>query len=86
MSKQRALRFAPSRRANTVMTCNHQEVRALLLQQWKELTAAEIEATGYSKEKLAQLIERHYGIHHRLGENYLSNLERTLPMTAPLGR
>ena len=64
------------------MKCDHQEIKSLLMQQWKELTEDEIEATEYSKHKLAVLIESHYGIHNRLAENYLNNLERTLPLAS----
>lgn len=60
--------------------CDHHEVKALLMQQWKDLTDDQIESTGYGKHKLAVLIEKQYGIHNRLAENYLSNLERTLPL------
>lgn len=61
--------------------CSHKEIRALLMQQWKDLTPQAIEATGFVKRQIALLIEQHYGIHHRLAENYLSNLERTLPLS-----
>lgn len=61
--------------------CNRGMVKSLLLQQWRGLTHDEIEATDYSKASLADLIERRYGIHHQLAENYLNNLERTLPLS-----
>ena len=64
------------------MRCNKQELGGLLLQQWKSLTRTELDQTRYIKRKIANLIERKYGIHSRITENYLSNLERTLPAGA----
>lgn len=57
-------------------------IQNLLLQQWQRLTLGEIESTHYVKHSIARLIERKYGINSRLMENYLSNLERTLPLMA----
>jgi len=54
-------------------------IKALLMQQWSGLTEEEIEATEYKKSELAMLLEDRYSIHHQLAENYLNNLERTLP-------
>jgi len=67
---------------NQTMRCSRRVIRDLLLQQWKRLTPKEIDETNFSKLKIALLIERKYGIHSRLTENYLSNIERTLPLAA----
>jgi len=66
--------------ADQPMRCSRKIIRDLLLVQWKRLTFKEIEATHYSKSKIALLIESKYGIHWRFTENYLSNIERTLPL------
>lgn len=61
------------------INCNPDVLSQVLVQQWKRLTPREIEKTGYLKHNIALLIERKYGIPNMLTENYLSNLERTLP-------
>lgn len=66
--------------SNQTMRCSRPVARELLLNQWKRLTLSELEATHYIKPGIALLIERKYGIHRSLTENYLSNLERTLPV------
>ena len=63
------------------IACNRRVLCELLLQQWNRLTKYELEKTRYIKHQIALLIERKYGINHILTENYLSNLERTLPMS-----
>jgi hypothetical protein len=40
------------------------------------------EGAGFFKRRIALLIQRKYGIYYQLTENYLSNLERTLPRFA----
>ena len=64
------------------MPCNPHLLAHMLLQQWNRLTLSEIEQTQYIKRDLALLIEQKYGINHVLAENYLSNIERTLPLAA----
>ena len=64
------------------MQCNPHLLSHMLLQQWNRLTLSEIEETQYIKRNLALLIEQKYGINHVLAENYLSNIERTLPLAA----
>lgn len=68
------------------VACERSVLEDLILQQWKKITRQELEKTAYSKKKIALLIERKYGVHHALMENYLSNLERTLPITARTAR
>jgi hypothetical protein len=62
------------------MCCSPNILVALLVSQWKKLTRQDIEATEYRKRRLAQLIEQKYGIDSLLAENYLTNIERTLPL------
>jgi hypothetical protein len=62
------------------MRCNAGELIKILQHHWKKLTRHELERTGLAKRKLALLIQRTYGIGRVLAENYLSNLERTLPL------
>ena len=65
--------------ANNALNVSHSAIKDLLLQQWNRLTDKELEETGYIKKRIALLIQGKYGIHSLLLENYLSNLERTLP-------
>lgn len=60
--------------------CDWNCLSAQLLDQWKRITREELEETGHTRQGIARLIECKYGIHFRLVENYLSNLERTLPI------
>lgn len=64
------------------MRCNRQRLSDLLLQQWKRLTQTDLEKVRYSKREIALLIEQEYGVHHLIAESYLTNLERSLPMSA----
>ncbi len=73
--------FEPHDDETILVHCNRNAIKELLMQQWRSLTQEDIEATHYRKAELAELIERRYGIHHRLAENYLNNLQRTLPLT-----
>jgi len=74
--------YTISQAASNIPACNTDSLKAVLLNQWKRITPRELEETGYIKSKIAFLIECKYGIHSRLTENYLSNIERTLPLHA----
>lgn len=63
------------------MRCNLRVLTGLLLKQWNKLTREELERTRFVKERLARLIEHKYGVNATLAENYLSNIERTLPVS-----
>ena len=65
--------------AETRIACQWPGLRDQLLSQWKKLTQKDLESAGPDKQKIAALVERRYGIPATLVENYLSNLERTLP-------
>ncbi|MGE0753987.1 MAG: hypothetical protein AB7L92_02375 [Alphaproteobacteria bacterium] len=62
------------------MNCHPKVLAELLMQQWKQITRKELEATRYRKHNIAMLIEKKYGVDHHLTANYLTNLERTLPI------
>lgn len=64
------------------VACDRSVLSHLILQQWKRITCSDLEKTGYGKRSIALLIEQKYGVHHTFTENYLSNLERTLPLAA----
>ena len=64
------------------MTCSPHLLVSLLISQWKSLSPQDIEATQYCKRRIAKLIEQKYKIDSLLVENYLTNLERTLPLAA----
>ena len=66
--------------SNQEIQCSKNAMRELLLQQWRRLTPNDLEETEYVKEQIAILIQYKYGIDSQLIENYLSNLERTLPV------
>lgn len=55
-------------------------LRAQLLSQWKKITARELDDAGPHRYRIANLIERKYGISAQLVENYLCNFERTMPL------
>lgn len=61
------------------VSCDWQALTAQLLDQWHDITREELENTQHDRHKIARLIERKEGIPAPLVENYLENLERTLP-------
>ena len=65
---------------NDVIACDWQAISAQLLSQWKKITKAELERTQHNRYQIALLVEEKYGVHAMLTENYLRNLERTLPL------
>ena len=73
--------YAPAY-ANDNVTCDWSALSTQLLEQWKRLTPVELERTQHNRHSIAQLVERKYGVYATLVENYLRNLERTLPMFA----
>lgn len=62
------------------MDCHPKLLADLLLQQWNQLTKKELDQTHYRKHNIAMLIEKKYGVDHHLTADYLSNLERKLPL------
>jgi len=66
--------------SSDIISCDWNMISTQLLSQWKELTPTELERTRHDRHQIALLIERKYGIHAILTENYLKNLERTLPL------
>jgi hypothetical protein len=63
---------------DTIM-CDWPSLRAQLLTQWERLTGRELDMAERDRHEIAILVQRKYGVSARLVENYLSNLERTLP-------
>lgn len=66
--------------SNAMVDCDWPVLRAQLLQQWNRLTPYELEATKHDRRRIAELIQRKYGIPMHMAENYLLNFERTLPL------
>jgi len=66
--------------SNEMVSCEWEAFSSQLLSQWGQLTPNELEATGHQRHDIAALIEYKYGINAALIENYLFNLERTLPL------
>ncbi len=64
----------------TIVKCNWRDLSAQLLEQWHDITRQELEATCQNRYAIAALIERKEGVDARMVENYLCNLERTLPL------
>lgn len=62
-----------------ILQCDWGSLRQQLLAQWSRLTGKDIDTAGPNRHNLATLVQRKYGIEARLVENYLRNLERTLP-------
>jgi hypothetical protein len=65
---------------NRIAACDWPSLRNQLLAQWSRLSKAQIDKVGPNRHKIAMLVENQYGISAPLVENYLSNLERTLPV------
>jgi hypothetical protein len=64
----------------SIVACDWQEFSEQLLKQWQGITRDELEETHHDRCAIARLIERKEGISAQLVENYLINLERTLPL------
>lgn len=62
------------------VNCDWTVISGQLLNQWPKLTPMELERTRHNRHEIALLIQKKYGIHAILTENYLKNLERTLPL------
>jgi hypothetical protein len=68
--------FRPTR--NTMM-CDWASLRTQLLTQWGLLSGRELDMAGRNRHEIAMLVQHKYGVSAGMVENYLSNLERTLP-------
>ena len=62
------------------IVCDWEALRTQLLYQWQRLTEAEVDYAGPNRRRIAQLVERKYGIAYLCVENYLRNFERTMPL------
>lgn len=62
-----------------LLLCDWQSLREQLLDQWGRLTKTDLDVVGPDRHRIAALVQRKYGVSSRLIENYLANLERTLP-------
>jgi len=60
--------------------CDWEALSSQLLEQWHDITLEELEKTRKDRHAIARLIERKEGVSATLVENYLRNLERTLPL------
>lgn len=61
------------------LMCDWPSLRTQLLLQWGRLTGRELDGAGRDRHAIAMLVQRKYGVSARMVENYLTNLERTLP-------
>jgi hypothetical protein len=62
------------------IVCDWTALREQLLHQWERLSPVEMDHAGPHRRKIAQLVERKYGIAAPCIENYLHNFERTMPL------
>lgn len=67
---------------SSTITCNWKELRMQLMTQWPDVTENDLQKTGPHRNRIARLISRKYGVAYHLIENYLSNFERTMPLTS----
>lgn len=54
-------------------------ISAQILNQWNNITPSDLEATHHDRKRIAQLVEKKYGVYSAFVESYLKNMERTLP-------
>ncbi len=62
------------------IACDWESLRTQLLDQWKRLSASDVDHAGPSRSRIARLVERKYGVDSVCVENYLRNFERTMPL------
>lgn len=60
--------------------CKWEPFREQILQQWPRLMRNEVDAAGPNRAYLAALISIKYNVDRRIIGNYLSNMERHLPL------
>ncbi len=60
--------------------CHWPSLKKHLLGQWKKVSQAELDEVGPKRHGLAMLIQKKYGVSWQLVEDYLANIERTLPL------
>lgn len=65
---------------NETVDCHWPSLRKELLAQWKKLTPQELDDTGRKRHSIALLIQQKHGVSWQLVENYLRNIERSLPL------
>ena len=51
-----------------------------LLSQWPRLTLPELNNTKHNRHQVAMLVQQKYNITSQMIENYLWNIERTMPL------
>lgn len=64
-----------------ILLCDWSSLCEQLMFQWNRLNRDELDEAGPDRHRVAELIQRKYGVSSRVIENYLSNLERMLPMS-----
>ena len=69
-------------RKNDIIDCHWPTLRTMLLMQWRKLSAKELNEAGPKRRRIAMLVQKKYGVAWQLVENYLFNIERSLPTTA----
>lgn len=62
------------------IVCEWETLRTQLLHHWQRLTEAEVDNAGPNRRRIAQLVQRKYGIASVCVENYLRNFERMMPL------
>lgn len=60
--------------------CNWLSLRSYLTDHWKNISAKELDQAGPSRKKIVFLFGKKYGFGSQMAENYLRNIERTLPL------
>ncbi|GEM_PF-4272036 len=68
--------------ANDSVACHWPTLRSRLLAQWHKLSIQELNDIGPQRHRLALLVQAKYGIAWQLVENYIRNMERSLPAAA----
>ena len=66
--------------AEETVDCHWPSLRSQILGQWKRVTLEELDATGSKRYKIALLIQQKHGVSWQLVQNYLMNIERSLPL------
>ena len=62
------------------ISCKWEPLRDQILAQWPNLTRKEVDAAGPNLGYLTTLISSKYGLDYRMIKNYLTNLQRNLPL------
>ncbi len=69
------------KKSSDPLNCNWPALRSYLINEWEGISANELDKLGPNRDDIAILFGKKYGFTWKMAENYLRNIERTLPLS-----